>query len=177
MRTLLCLIFALTVTALSLAQPATQAQRVGVKNSDGFGTMHLTTRLGSFRMIDGHGRAEINFTGTVLISKLKGTYEFSGKVRKEFEKGDRVIYSGTGRLVVVGDWRAVHWFGRDMSAVWFGSGMIRLSGEFDREQKTGEYWFEDPAKVQSWPGGSTQDVLNPPVQPGINPNITIKKKG
>lgn len=161
----------------AFAQPATEAQRAGVTNSDGFGTMHLSTRLGSFRMIDGHGRVEMTFTGTVLISRLKGKFEFSGKVHKEYEKGDRVIYSGTGKLVAVGDWRAIHWFGRDMSAVWFGSGMVRLSGEFDREQKTGEYWFEDPAKLQSWPGGSTMDIINPPVIPGVNKNIKIKKKG
>lgn len=176
MRNLLSLTFALIVAASALAQPATDAQRAGVTNPDGFGTMHLTTRLGSFRIIDGFGRAEVTFKGTVLLSKLKGHYEVSGAVHKEFEKNDRVIYSGNGKIVVTGEWRALHWFGSDLTAVWYGRGVIRLSGEFDRDQKTGEYWFDDPSKSQAWPGGTTQDVVNPPIQPGVNPNVKVKTK-
>ena len=173
--------FGLTIAAalavLATPQVATEAQKAGVTNADGFGTMHFQTRLGSFRIVDGVGRVEINFSGSVMISQLKGKYDITGNVKKEFEKGGRVIYSGKGHLVVTGEYRAVHWFGKDLTGVWYGRGVIRLTGEFDRDQKTGEYWFEDPTKVTSWPGGNTMDIINPPVTPGYNPNVKVKKKG
>lgn len=159
------------------AQAATPAQRDGVTSEDGFGTLHFRTKLGSFKIIEGHGRCDFTFSGTVLVSNFKGKFDVTGNVRKEYEKGSRVIYHGTGRFVGVGDWRSVQWFGSNMDGVWFGRGVVRLSGEFDRDQKTGDYWFDDPNKVMGWPGGTTMDIPVPPITPGYNKNVKIKKKG
>lgn len=165
------------VAVQAFGQAATPEQRAGLIKTDGFGTMHFQTRLGSFKIIDGKGRVEINFKGSVLISKLKGTSVFSGNVRKEYSKNDREVWTGQGKVVVTGEWRGIQWFGRDLTAVWFGAGMIRLSGEFDREQKTGEYWYEDATNIRYWPGSSSIDIPCPENRAGYNPNVTIKKKG
>jgi len=149
----------------------------GVTPNIGFGTIHFQTRLGSFKIIDGRGRVEFDFNGTVMISELKGKFDVTGKVRKEYDKHDRVIYTGIGHVVVTGEWRGIQWFGKDLKAVWYGAGMIRLSGEFDKDQKTGDVWYDDPAKVNYWPGGNTMDLPNPQVRPGYNPRVEIKKKG
>ncbi|MBS1721960.1 MAG: hypothetical protein JSS66_03015 [Armatimonadetes bacterium] len=171
----LAILLASSMTASAFAQAATEAQKAGVGPGN-HGTMHFRTKLGSFKVINGEGRVEFTFTGTVLVSNLDGKLEVTGNVRKEYEAHKRVIYTGTGRCVVTGKWRAVQWFGRDMSAVWFGSGVIRLSGEFDRDQKTGEYWYEDPSQVDFWPGNNTIDAVNPKAVAGYNPNVTVKKK-
>ena len=178
MKRLIAVLFSIAVVfAVGSAQPATPAQREGVKEDGNFGTMHFFTHLGSFRVIDGHGRIEFDFSGTVLISTLKGDYKISGNVHKEYDQHDRVIYTGTGHLIVTGSWRAVHWFGKDLQGTWWGRGMIRFTGEFDRQQKTGQYWYDDPKKIRYWPGGSSIDVPLPDVTAGHNPNVKVKKKG
>lgn len=163
------------MSALALAQPATPAQRAGVKEDRAFGTMHFRTRLGSFKIINGRGRVEFSFKGTVMISDLKGTHTITGKTRKEFEKNGRVIYSGTGTVVVTGEWRAVQWFGKDMNAVWYGAGVVRLGGEFDQNQQTGDFWYEDPKKINYWPGSNTMDIANPSRAAGTNTDLKIKR--
>ena len=174
-RTFLTAVFVTCLFLPLMAQPATPAQMAGVEQKDGFGIFHFQTRLGSFKVIDGQGRLEFDFKGTVLLSNVNGNFSVTGKVRKEYEKHGRTLYSGTGHVVVTGSWRAVQWFGRDVKGAWYGAGVIRLSGEFDKEQKTGEYWFEDPNKVAFWPGGSTIDMPVPQRVPGINKNVKIKK--
>lgn len=176
-RAALSAALALVFGALAVAQPATEAQMNGVKDRSNCGTLHFSTRLGSFKMIDGFGRAEFTFTGTVLINRVDGTKEVTGNVRKEYEKGDRVIYFGTGKVVVTGSWRGIQWFGKDLSGVWFGRGVMRFAGEFDRDQLTGDYWFDDPSKKTAWPGGTTYDIPFPRATPGVNPNVKVKKKG
>lgn len=111
-----------------------------------------------------------------MISRLKGRSSFTGQIRKEFEKGDRVVYHGTGRFSIVGEWRSIQWFGSDLSGYWFGFGVMRMAGEFDREQKTGEYWFEDPTNLQFWRTGGTMDVYLPEKRPGYNPTVKVKPK-
>jgi hypothetical protein len=176
-RTTATLAVLVLLATSGLAQPATPTQREGAPNEPGFGTMHFQTHLGSYKIIDGHGRVEMDFTGTVLIDALKGDYKFTGTVRKELEKYGRVLYNGKGHLVITGTWRALQWFGRDMQGVWYGKGVMRVSGEFDRDQKTGEFWFEDPDKIMYWPGGSSIDVPMPTQIQGYNPNVKVIKKG
>lgn len=175
-------LFTLTVLGMCFANPgicqvATPEQRAGLTNTAGFGTMHFQTRLGSCKIIDGKGRLEMNFRGSVLINKLKGTSTFTGNVRKEYSKDGREVWNGQGKVVVTGEWRGIQWFGRDLTAVWFGAGMVRLSGEFDRNQKTGEYWYDDPANIHYWPGSGSIDLPCPENRAGFNPNVNVKKKG
>ncbi|MCW5936274.1 MAG: hypothetical protein KIT11_03080 [Fimbriimonadaceae bacterium] len=164
------------LVAAAFGQPATPAQMAGVKPAPGYGTMHFQTRLGGFRSIDGRGRLEFTFTGTVLLSQVKGDAKVTGQVRKEWDKNDRRVYTGTGRVVVTGEWRAVQWFGRDMQGVWYGRGTLRMGGEFDRDLNTGTYWFDDPNDKMYWPAGTTFDISFPRNMPGVNPATTPRKK-
>ncbi|MCG9895488.1 MAG: hypothetical protein MH204_08440 [Fimbriimonadaceae bacterium] len=164
------LLTALTTAALlagtALAQPATEAQRAGVTPQPGFGTLHLEAALGSFRLIDGQGRVQVSFEGTVLVSQVQGTVTATGAVRKEFEDAGRAVYHGRGTIVVVGKWRAIQWFGGNMRAVWYGTGLARITGEFDRNQNSGAYWYDNPARRQPWFPNSTITITNPQAQRG-----------
>lgn len=162
-----------TLVSPALAQKATPDQMGGFSQQTGFATMHLKSNLGSFRMIDAKGRVEMDFTGTVLVSKLNGTVEVSGGLKKEFEGMGRTLYHGTGHIVVSGDFRALQWFGSDMRATWFGQGLVRLLGEFDKDLSTGEYWYDDPDSKGVWPSQNTMDFTLPenisPYARGANP--------
>jgi len=116
-----------------------------------WGRMHFETKLGSFRVINGEGQFRMTFKGTVLVSQHKdGAVNVSGNVRKEIDERGRKVYFGEGRLEVTGQWRAIQWFGRDLSADWFGAGMVQLKGEFDKDLNTGTFWVDDPKQVQYW---------------------------
>jgi hypothetical protein len=116
------------------------------------GTVHFETKIGSFKSISGHGSLEFTFRGTVLLSDYKGAKPvFEGKVRKEYEGNGKIVYSGVGKIKVVGEWRGVQWFGKDMKGIWVGDGILRITGEFDKELKTGTYYFDDPKKIYYWP--------------------------
>jgi len=173
---------AASVAVLGSAQPATPEQRAGVEPDPNFATLHLATKLGSFKLLDGVGRVEISFTGSILLSKITGKVQTSGKLRKEFEGNDRVVYSGTGKVVVTGRWRGIQWFGRDMRAVWYGAGQARLAGEFDRNLETGKYWYDDPSQKADWMASGTTTVTLPNryAQPDVKPierGQLPKKKG
>lgn len=162
---------ALAASALAMGQPATPAQRGTVQPSADYGTLHLQTKLGSFKLLDGQGRVEISFTGTMLLNKADGKVEISGKLRKEFEGNGRVVYSGTGKVVVTGKWRGIQWFGRDMTAVWYGAGAARLAGEFDKDLNTGKFWYDDPTKKEDWSATGTFTITLPNryAQPDVKP--------
>jgi hypothetical protein len=159
------------LASVALCQPATPEQRTGVPTKDGYGTLHLETKLGSFKLLDGTGRVEISFTGSILLHKVDGQVEVSGKLRKEYEGHDRKVYFGTGKIIVVGKWRGIQWFGKDMNAVWYGAGAARLAGEFDKDLNTGKYWYDDPKKANDWLAAGTFTVPLPNTfeQPTVKP--------
>ncbi len=170
----LCL---LTFCALAWSQPATSAQKEGVKDDGSMDILHFGTKIGSFKIINGAGRVEFTFTGTVLVSRMEGDLSITGHIKKEYEGNGRVVYTGTGKVVAVGSWRGLQWFGRDMDGYWYGHGVIRLQGEYDRNQNTGVYWYQNVAEKDSWPGSTTMDVQLPAEKPGYNPKVKIRKKG
>ena len=147
-----------------------------------FGTLHLKCGLGSFKTRPKNpigfveGRMEITFSGSILVNGLKGTVEVGPGLTKEFDDIGRQIYHGTGRLVVDGQWRGLQWFGSDMEAVWFGSGIASLIGEFDKNLYTGEYWFDDPTSKGNWNTHMTTVVL-PEMRFGVTPGVVPTKKG
>jgi hypothetical protein len=134
----------------ALAQKATSGQMGGLGDRQDYATMHMQCNLGSFKIIPGQGRIEVSFTGTFMVSGLEGDHSVSGDLVKEFEGMERVLYHGTGTITVEGEWRALQWFGSNMSGTWYGAGQIRLTGEFDRNLNTGEYWFDDPNEKFPW---------------------------
>ncbi|MEJ5170460.1 MAG: hypothetical protein WHU10_05685 [Fimbriimonadales bacterium] len=116
-----------------------------------YGRMHFETKLGSFRVINGEGQLQMTFKGTVLVSQHQdGVLNVTGNVRKEIDERGRKVYFGQGRLAITGRWRAIQWFGRDMSADWLGAGMVQLKGEFDKDLNTGTFWVDDPKQIQYW---------------------------
>lgn len=137
---------------LAPGQVATAAQKAGVKPDPKFGTLHLQANVGSFRSIDGVGRFEINFKGTILITNPgKGTkIETSAGLKQEYKDSKRQSFFGAGRIVITGSWRVVQWFGREMTAVWYGQGAVQLTGEFDQDLNTGTYWYDNPSSKVDW---------------------------
>lgn len=160
----------------TISQPATAEQRQGVETQLGMGTLHFQTNLGSFRLIDGEGRVEFTFRGTVLFSGIDGEYTITGNTRKEYEDEVRTVYSGEGRVVVTGKWRAVQWFGRDLDGVWFGRGLIRIWGEFDRDGNTGTYWYDDPTNPRFWPATAVNTIELPEPRLGVDPSVQPERR-
>ena len=113
-----------------------------------YGVLNLSSRLGSYKLLDGEGTVEINFTGTVLVSHLKGSATPSGNVKLEYDANDRKAFFGSGKVVVNGSFRAVQWFGRNMNTKWTGRGIARLHGDFDKDLHTGWYWYDTNAEAR-----------------------------
>lgn len=139
------------LSSVALAQSAPPAQKPPARE---MGHVYFRTAIGSFKILDGIGDVEFSFTGTVLISQLKGTVSTSGNVRVEHKDATRTVYFGTGSIKVSGEFRAIQWFGKNLSGSWRGNGVMRLFGEFDKNLNTGEYWYADrPNEVKPWYSG------------------------
>lgn len=139
------------------------------QDNPNYGVLNFKTKLGSFKVPDGQGELTFSFKGTVLVSKLKGTVNVSGNVRKEYEGREKRVFFGQGTITVKGTWRAVQWFGTDLSARWYGAGMIELVGEFDRNLETGKYWYgERVDKSENWGPYMTTRYLPDKTQIGTN---------
>ncbi len=164
------------ITASVMAQPATAAQKAGVTPKPEYGTMHMEAPIGSFRLIDGEGRIEMTFRGTVLLSSLQGKVVPGPGVKREVTKGERQVFFGNGTIVVTGKWRALQWFGGGMKASWYGRGLARLTGEFDRNLNPGRYWYEDPTKKQYWYPNSAITITVPQQVQG-RPTSAPKRRG
>ena len=144
--------------------------------TEGYDTLHMQCNLGSFKIIPGEGRIEIDFNGSVLVSGLEGDIEVSEGLVEEFTKFGRSIYHGTGKITVSGKWRAVQWFGTDMQADWYGKGLCRITGEFDRDLKTGEYWYDDP-EDKGYFATSMMEITLPERKVGFAPGVTPQRRG
>lgn len=114
------------------------------------------TNVGSFKILPKgpvipSGTLTMSFTGSVLISEMKGKVTPEGNVRREYYNKERgkEVWFGTGKLTIDGNFRAVQWFGRNLKAKFYGNGFVRLYGEFDKDLETGNYWF-DPAEKKYW---------------------------
>ncbi|MCW5941477.1 MAG: hypothetical protein KIS66_04550 [Fimbriimonadaceae bacterium] len=152
-----------------------------------YGTLNMKANLGSFKLlsvtdpntrvnIPGEGQLVFDFAGTVMVNDYKGApIQIIGNIKKEYEKYGRQAFHGKGRMILEGTWRAVQWFGSDLTLFrWYGQGLIRIVGEFDRDQNIGEYWYEDPAKKFYWYAQSTT-VTNPQMTRG--PQAAPRERG
>lgn len=158
-------------TAALVAQPARPGLKAGYEAKDNYGTMHIKTGIGTFKIIDGEGRVQMKFHGTLLLTKHKEgkLTVLSGKLRKEHEKDGRAVYTGDATVLVDGKWRGLQFFGSGLEFEWYGMGAIRFSAEFDSNLKTGEYWYEDPNDRQPMPATSMLTMSNPQPIFGANP--------
>ena len=133
------------------------------------------TNVGSFKILPRgqtlpSGKLTMNFTGSVLVSEMKGSIVPEGNVRREYynEERGKQVWFGSGKLTIDGNFRAVQWFGRNLKAHYFGNGYIRLYGEFDKNLDTGYYWFD--AKDKKFWGNFGLGVQVPEVTYGPDPN-------
>lgn len=143
------------------AQPATQAQREGVAPNPAFRTLHFRTSLGSFKLIDGQGRAELSFTGTILVVNLEGKLTTKGELTQQYDERGRKAFFGRGTIIVTGKWRGIQCFGREIRGTWFGQGIAHVSGDFDRNLETGWFWYDDPTKREAFPSQGIRTVFLP----------------
>ena len=150
----------------------------------GMDTFHFETKVGSFKMVGSgpsappDGRLEINFTGTLLITRLKTDIQVTGNVKKEYEdvKHNKVAYFGTGKIVVTGTFLSAQWFGRDMDATFKGKANIRLYGEFDKDLNTGKCWYLNQAdKKIDWGTGGKE--LSVPLPQHMRPIVPTVRTG
>jgi len=138
-----------------------------------YGVINLSTSIGSFKMLEYNddkppeGHIEMSFTGTVLVDTteavknprgLTTAIQTSGDVRLEVNYHGRKVYHGKGKIIVDGGWHALQWFGQDMKATFNGCGVLRLSGEFDKNLETGFYWYAD-GKKYDWGTGGNQPTV------------------
>ena len=153
---------------LAAAQPATPEFRGSWPADPKFGTMHLSTNLGSFKLIEGEGKVDFTFRGTVMVNEKKGLkISTSGNVRMELQRGNRRVYFGQGRIILDGAFRSVQWFGRDMRLTWYGRGVARITGEFDKDLNTGYFWYNNPNDKNYWFAGSALTIPVPQSQESL----------
>ncbi|MBL8086532.1 MAG: hypothetical protein JNM85_00505 [Chthonomonas sp.] len=171
------------LVALAATQPAPEAFRSGVPGTtDPQGTLHFETQVGSFKLLDGQGRVDMTFRGTVMLNLKPGAnVQTFGKIRKQYEGRGRVVYFGEGRMVFVGKWRSAQFFGKNLKATWFGHGRVRIISEFFKDPKTGElvtgqFWYDDPSDKEYWFTGGTQEIPLPrPKEESISPTPRERK--
>jgi hypothetical protein len=139
------------------------------------GTIYFKTNVGSFKLLGvrdlpAEGKLQVSFTGTLLIDRVSQSeprVTTSGNLRREYSNPARLqeVYHGTGSLVIDGKYTSIQWFGRDMNATWNGFGIARLVGEFDKNLKTGTFWYiQNPGDIHDW-GTQMKEITNPP-KPG-----------
>jgi hypothetical protein len=123
------------------------------------GVLFFNTNVGSFKIMGNdkapaEGQLDFTFKGTVLFSDLdpNSVLKVSGNVRREIHdtKYRKDVYFGQGRITVVGRFRAIQFFGRDMRARFDGFGVVRAVGEFDKNLDTGRYWYQGDPRKEYW---------------------------
>lgn len=157
----LMILAAFSMVAAAVPQPATPEQRGGLPVNNDLATLHFQTNLGSGRAIRGSGRIQINVKGTVVLRHFKGTEQITGTLRKEFEDKDYKTYHGQGTITLQGEWTTVYFFGTQISGVWYGRGLMRVTGEFDQNLNTGTYWYDDVNQKYYYPSSTTMLVELP----------------
>lgn len=144
--------------------------------------VNFKTNIGSFKILGGGetpatGLLDITFTGTVLVSYFEGTITAGPGVRKEFTKGKKQVYFGSGRITLDGKFRGAQFFGRNLSGSFKGFGVMRLYGEFDSKLETGEYWYEGKDHLPWGTGGMTANVPQVIYGSTVKPRVKDIGKG
>ncbi|HWP30439.1 MAG TPA: hypothetical protein VNK96_01750 [Fimbriimonadales bacterium] len=140
-----------------------------------YGTLRLKAGLGSFRL-EGEGRVEMTFRGTLMLVNFEGKIDLQGRVRKEFQGMGRTVWFGArdenGRLpraVIEGKWRYLQWFGGDMQAIWKGRGIALIFGEYDENGDSGT-WQLDNNPAYPWHTVGRAVYVPEEITPGYTPS-------
>lgn len=123
------------------------------QNAPEIDTLNFEANIGSFKMATCKGKAEFTFQGTALLADFKGTVTPVGDLKVEFDdkKKNRKTYFGKGKLILEGEWSAVQVFGKGFKGYFRGHGFVQMQGEFDKDLKTGTWWWSSsPDKKTAW---------------------------
>jgi hypothetical protein len=129
--------------------------------------LKFSTNVGSLKILNQgptnpNGHLEMSFTGTILVSG-NPKMVLTGNVKKEYEDKPhhKSVFSGTGKIVIDGEFENLQWFGKNLTGSFKGHGYIRLYGDYDANLKTGTYTFGDNLKTGDW--GTNGTSLNIPI--------------
>lgn len=188
-RVLTCIV-AGAIVGIASAQPAPDAFKAGVPTfldakgnptNKGYATLHFNTKIGSFKLLEGEGKVQFSFRGSVMLNVLKNTkVSFSGDVKRQYEGRGREVYFGTGTCTIIGRWNSVQFFGRNLSGMWWGTGRIRLVSEFFKDEATGElvtgqFWYNDPKDKNFWFNGGVHEI-SLPERKQVNADVQVKER-
>jgi hypothetical protein len=137
------------------------------------GTLSMKATIGSFKLVrhsdqdPAKGHFEVSFSGSLLLSGLdpKGTVQTTGSLRLEYynKQHNERVYYGTGKIVVDGTLLAIQCFGNNIEGTFIGRAIFHLAGEFDKDGKTGAYWYgqfaDTRAERQIWETSGTEVKL------------------
>lgn len=182
------LLSAQTSSAEGAKSPPPPKSIEDAKANGGFGHINFETHVGSFKLQGTDetfvtGALQMNFSGTVLISGVRpGTQvTVTGNVRKEYETEDkqRQVYFGTGKVVVLGQLRALQFFGRELSGRFDGVGIFHFYGEFDKNLETGFYWNDgqDAQHRTPWNTGGGSVPVPDPGRAVERPRVRVNTTG
>lgn len=152
--------------------------------SSRYANLKFNTKVGSFKILGtdevlAQGTLTMAFKGTVMVSDLEpgGKVSFSGDVRKEYTTDDnrKTLYFGKGTMTVAGRYKSLQFFGQDLDANFFGLGIFRLYGEFDKDLKTGTYQVDQGEKMPWGTNGMQVAVPNPAMSSATRGGIKVKK--
>lgn len=152
--------------------------------SSRYANLKFNTKVGSFKVLGtdevlAQGTLKMSFKGTVMVSDLEpgGTVNFTGNVRKEYTTDDKrkTLYFGKGTITVAGRYKSLQFFGQDLDANFFGLGIFRLYGEFDKDLKTGTYQVDQGEKMPWGTNGMQVAVPNPQMSSATRQGIKVKK--
>ena len=145
----------------------------------------LKTNIGAFKITSpgdkkAFGKIQMTFKGSILIIGYEGTTPIvaSGALRVEYQdaKRQRIEYFGNGTITLDGKFRAIQWFGRNLTLNWNGMGICRAYGEFDKDGNTGTIDIKGE-KTRYWGSGGTTFTV-PARNANIEaPKVNIKKSG
>ena len=145
----------------------------------------LKTTIGAFKITSpgdtpAFGKITMSFKGSILIVGYTGSSPInaSSGLRVEYkdDKRTRIEYFGEGTITLDGKFRAIQWFGRNLTMNWNGMGIMRLYGEFDKNGDTGTYEVKGD-KLRYWGTGGMTFSLPSRLSTATAPEVKIKKSG
>ncbi len=149
------------------------------------GEVDMKTNVGSFKILSpgdvkAFGKVQMNFRGTCLIVGYEGKtpIQVSNGLHLEYknDQRQRVEYFGQGSITLDGKFKAIQWFGKDLSMNWVGNGICRLYGEFDKDNKTGTYTIKG-ANPKDWGTAGSVTFSIPSKSQGMKPKVHFNKGG
>jgi hypothetical protein len=143
------------------------------------GEVDMKAAIGSFKINspgkeNARGRIQMSFRGTLLLVNYTGaTPVITGTIKKEYDNQakKRMVFHGQGTVTVDGNFRALQWFGKDLTMKWIGMGICRIYGEFDSTGKTGTYQVKGDLLRYWGSGGMTFTLPIPNSEPAVKPKI------